>query len=165
MSDLLEEIGDLWEIVLDLLTFYHECCITCQPYEGGEAVWLSEEHDLPEVLQELVASELISWHRRQNSATWAGRAMFTMSFLQQVVHSSQPRAAWPGGCESTTRVTPHALHPSLPWRTRGSRSARSATARLGSLPAGFFCGSALTALNIPFRRFSYLSTKTSRAGT
>ena len=54
MSELLNDLGDLWDIVLDLLIFYHECCLTCQPYDGGEAVWLSEEHDLCDVLQELV---------------------------------------------------------------------------------------------------------------
>ena len=56
MATLLDHMGpDLWEIVLDLLTFYHECCITCQPYEDGEAVWLSEEVDILESLQDIVA--------------------------------------------------------------------------------------------------------------
>lgn len=54
MAQLLDDLGDLWDIVLDLLTFYHECCIYCQPYEDGEPVWLSEEESIPEVVQELV---------------------------------------------------------------------------------------------------------------
>jgi hypothetical protein len=47
-------MGDLWEIVLDLLTFYHECCYNCQPRDSGEYVWLSEEHELLDVLQDIV---------------------------------------------------------------------------------------------------------------
>lgn len=47
-------MDDLWEIVLDLLTFYHECCYNCQPRDSSEYVWLSEEHEILEVLQEIV---------------------------------------------------------------------------------------------------------------
>lgn len=54
MARLLDDLGDLWEIVLDLLTFYHECCYNCQPRDDGDFVWLSEEHDIQDVLQEFV---------------------------------------------------------------------------------------------------------------
>lgn len=50
---LLDEMGDLWEVVLDLLTFFHECCVACQPWDEGP-VWLSERHDISEALQEIV---------------------------------------------------------------------------------------------------------------
>ena len=55
MSVLIERIGeDLWEVVLDLLTFEHECCYNCMPWDGGECVWITERYDLVDVLPELI---------------------------------------------------------------------------------------------------------------
>jgi hypothetical protein len=56
MSDLIEEIGDLWGISLGLVRFYHECCYNCQPRDDGEYVWLSDPSVLCEVLQDVVPS-------------------------------------------------------------------------------------------------------------
>jgi len=54
MSRLIDEIGDLWAITLDLVGFYHECCYNCQPREDGDYVWLSERYDLGDVLQDIL---------------------------------------------------------------------------------------------------------------
>lgn len=64
MSRLLDHMKKDWEIVLDLLTFYHECCYNCQPWENGECFWLSEEHDILDVLQEIVEGVCLANNKR-----------------------------------------------------------------------------------------------------
>lgn len=54
MNRLLKDMGDLWTIVLDLLTYYHECCYNCQPRDSGDFVWLSREHEILEVLKDII---------------------------------------------------------------------------------------------------------------
>lgn len=54
MSELIDEIGDLWNISLDILGFYHECCYNCQPRDSGEYVWLSEKYVLGDELGDIV---------------------------------------------------------------------------------------------------------------
>jgi len=54
LSELTDEIGDLWDISLDVLGFYHRCCYNCQPREDGEYVWLSEKYVLGDELKEIV---------------------------------------------------------------------------------------------------------------
>lgn len=55
MSELIDEVGDLWDITLDIVGFYHECCYNCQPREDGEYVWLSEQYVLGDVLEEILS--------------------------------------------------------------------------------------------------------------
>lgn len=54
MSELIGDLGDLWDIVLDILGYYHRCCINCQPWESGEPVWLSEQYCLGEEIENTV---------------------------------------------------------------------------------------------------------------
>lgn len=55
MSELIDEIDDLWDITLDLVRFYHECCYNCQPRDDGEYFWLSKQYILGEVLEEILS--------------------------------------------------------------------------------------------------------------
>lgn len=64
MSRLLDHMKEHWEIVLDLLTFYHECCYNCQPRDDGEYFWLSGKHDILEVLQEIVSGVCLANNKR-----------------------------------------------------------------------------------------------------
>lgn len=54
MSELINEIGDLWDISLDILGFYHGCCYNCQPREDGEYVWLTDKYILGDKLKSIV---------------------------------------------------------------------------------------------------------------
>lgn len=54
MSELIDEVGDLWDIALDVGSFYHECCYNCQPRDDGEYVWLSEQYILEDVLEDIL---------------------------------------------------------------------------------------------------------------
>lgn len=64
MSRLLDHMKEHWEIVFDLLTFYHECCYNCQPRDDGEYFWLSGKHDILEVLQEIVSGVCLANNKR-----------------------------------------------------------------------------------------------------
>ena len=53
MGRVRDALGELWDVVLGLIPFYHECCYNCQPWEGGP-VWLSEQYEIDEVFNETV---------------------------------------------------------------------------------------------------------------
>jgi len=55
MSELIAELGELWDISIDLLGFYHECCYNCQPRENGEYVWLTKKYLLGDELGRIVS--------------------------------------------------------------------------------------------------------------
>lgn len=54
MSELTDEIGDLFDISLDVLGFYHECCYNCQPRDSGEYVWITDKYHLGDELENIV---------------------------------------------------------------------------------------------------------------
>lgn len=54
MSELIDEVDDLWNITLDIVGFYHECCYNCQPREDGEYVWLSNQYYLGDVIEDVL---------------------------------------------------------------------------------------------------------------
>ncbi len=54
MSGLIDEVGNLWDITLDIVSFYHECYYNCQPRDDGEYVWLSKKYVLADILEDIL---------------------------------------------------------------------------------------------------------------
>jgi hypothetical protein len=72
MSELIDEVDDLWDITLDIARFYHECCYNCQPREDGEYVWLSHRHDLGDVLEDILMRVCeVNGHTLQTEITYS----------------------------------------------------------------------------------------------
>lgn len=54
MPELIEDLNGLWDIVVDLVTYYYDCCSLDMPYDEGEIVEITRLESFEEVLKEMI---------------------------------------------------------------------------------------------------------------
>lgn len=54
VSELQDLLADAWDVVPDLVFYEYGKCYNCQPYEGGEPVWLGRSQDLLDAAMEVI---------------------------------------------------------------------------------------------------------------